>query len=71
VHVGERRRRRLVDDPEHVETRDDARVLGRLALPVGEVRGDRDDRFGTGLAEEVLSRLAIFWRIIAEISCGL
>ena len=42
--VGERRRRRLIDDTQDVQTRDLARVLGRLTLAVREVRGTGDDR---------------------------
>src|SRR5581483_2401238 len=41
--IGERRGRRLVDNAENFETRDLARVLGRLALGVVEVGGNRDD----------------------------
>jgi hypothetical protein len=37
--VGERRRGRLVDDPEHVETGDGAGVLRGLTLRVVEVGG--------------------------------
>ncbi len=44
-------RGRLVDDALDVETRDLAGVLGGLALGVGEVGRDGDDRFRDGLAE--------------------
>ena len=51
--VCERRRGRLVDDAQHVETGDLAGVFGRLALRVVEVRGNGNDRFGHALAEIV------------------
>ncbi len=42
--VGEGRRRRLVEDAEHLEAGDAAGDLGRGALELVEVRGHRDDR---------------------------
>ena len=41
--VSQRSRSRLVDDAENFKTRDAARILGRLALRVVEVGGNRDD----------------------------
>ena len=55
--VGERRRGRLVDDPQHLEPGDLAGVLGRLTLRVVEVGGHRDHRLGHLLAEIALRRL--------------
>ena len=53
----ERRRRRLVDDALDLEAGDLARVLGRLALRVVEVRRNGDDGFGDFLAEIILGGL--------------
>ena len=47
VHsVGKRSGGRLVDDALHIEPGDLAGILGRLALRVVEVGGDRDHRLG-------------------------
>ncbi len=55
--IGQRGRRRLVDDALDGEARDAAGVLGRLALLVVEVRRHRDHGFRDRLAEVVLGRL--------------
>ena len=49
--VGERGRRRLVDDAQHLEAGDLAGVLGGLALGVVEVGGNGDDGLRDLLAE--------------------
>ena len=49
--VGERSRGRLVDDAQHFKAGDLAGVLGRLALGVVEVSGNRDDGLRDLLAE--------------------
>ena len=49
--VGERRRRRLVDDAQDLEPGDRARLLGGGALGVVEVRGNGDDRLRDRVAE--------------------
>ena len=52
VHaVGQGRGGGLVDDPLHIQAGDLARILGGLALGVGEVGGDGDDRLGDGLTQ--------------------
>ena len=55
--IGERRRRRLVDDAQDFEAGDLAGVLGRLALGVVEIGGNRDDGLRDRLAEMGLGRL--------------
>mmetsp|Transcript_25082 Transcript_25082/g.63666 ORF Transcript_25082/g.63666 Transcript_25082/m.63666 type:complete len:685 (+) Transcript_25082:209-2263(+) len=55
--VRERGRRRLVDDAQHVQPGDLARVLSGLALRVVEVGGHRHYRLRDGATEEGLCRL--------------
>ena len=55
--VRERRRGRLVDDAQHVQSGDAAGVLGSLALAVVEIGGDGDHRLRHLLAEIVLGGL--------------
>ena len=49
--IGERGRRGLVDDAQHFQTGDPARVLGGLTLGVVEIGGNRDDGLGHRLAQ--------------------
>jgi len=49
--IGQRGRGGLVDDPQHLEARDLAGLLGGLAFGVTEVGGHRDDGLGDGVAE--------------------
>ncbi len=55
--IGERRRRRLVDDAQHLEPGDLAGVLGRLTLGVVEISGNGDDGLGHRTAEIGFGRL--------------
>ena len=57
VAIGEGGGGRLVHDAHHVEARDPAGVLGRLALVVVEVGGNRDDRATYLCAETSLGDL--------------
>ena len=52
--VGQRRRGGLVDDAQHLEAGDLARLAGGGALGVVEVGGHGDDRLGHGVAEVAL-----------------
>ena len=49
--VGKGCRRRLVDDPQHLQARDPTRILGGLPLAVAKVSGHRNDRLGHSLAQ--------------------
>ena len=55
--VGQRRRRRLIDDALHFEAGNLTGIFGGLSLRVIEIRRHSDDRFGHLLAEVVLRRL--------------
>ena len=58
--VGECRRRGLVDDAEHVEAGDLARVLGGLTLRVVEICRHRDHRLRYAMAEVIFGGLLHF-----------
>ncbi len=52
--VSQSRRGRLVDDTLHVQTRNLARILGRLSLGIVKVRRNRDNGFRHLLAKVIL-----------------
>ena len=52
--VGQRRRRRLVDDAHHLEARNFARLLGGLPLAVVEIRRNGNHRLGHLFPEKIL-----------------
>ena len=52
--IGQGRGGGLVDDAQHFQARDAARVLGRLALAVAEVSGHGDDSLGDGFTQVAL-----------------
>ena len=54
--IGQRRRRRLVDDPRHLQPGDLAGVLGRLPLAVVKIRRHRDHRLADLVAQVALRR---------------
>ena len=58
--VGQGGRRRLVDDAQHFEAGDLAGVLGRLALGIVKIGGNRDHCLGDGLAEIAFRRFLHF-----------
>ena len=69
--VGQGRGGGLVDDALDIQAGDLAGVLGGLALGVGEVGRDGDDRLGDACRPDRPPRPAFsFCRIMAEISCG-
>ena len=59
--IGERRGGGLVDDAQHLETRNSSGVLGGIALAVVEVRGNGDDRLRYGLTE---LRLCVLFHLL-------
>ena len=54
--IRQSRRRRLVDDAQHIQAGNDTRILRRLALAIVEIGRNRDDRILHSAAEIRLGR---------------